>query len=90
MPLPKRIKLNAIPALIPNKVIDYNQGPDGPKYNKAYNQYIAERNNGIATAGSISTWIIKGNAVKPIQMLLHTYGMNARNSQLVSPDGSPL
>ncbi len=85
MPLPTGIELSAIPDLIPNKVAAYNQGPDGLSYNKAYNQYIAERDAGITVEGSLSTWIIKGNAVNPIQTLLHAYGMNARSSQLVSP-----
>ncbi|MCK4726359.1 MAG: hypothetical protein KAT29_11165, partial [Anaerolineales bacterium] len=85
MPLPAGIEIRAIPDLIPQKITDYNQGPDGPSYNEAYSQYIAERNTGIAAGGSLSAWVTSGNAVGLIQELLIAYGMNARNSQLVSP-----
>ena len=83
MPLPAGIEIGAIPDLIPQKITAYNQGIDGPTYNEAYNQYIAERNAGIAAAGSLSAWVASGDAVGPIQELLIAYGMNARNSQLV-------
>lgn len=76
--------MRAIPDLIPQKITAYNQGPDGPGYNQAYNQYIAERTARIAAAGSLSAWATNGNAIGPIQALLIAYGMNARNSQLVS------
>lgn len=85
MPLPAEIEIRAIPDLIPQKITAYNHGSDGLVYNEAYNQYIEERNNGIAAGGSLSAWITNGNAVGPIQALLIAYGMNARNSQLVSP-----
>ena len=83
MPLPAGIEIGAIPDLIPQKITAYNQGSDGPTYNEAYNQYIAERNAGIAAAGSLSAWVASGDAVGPIQELLIAYGMNARSSQLV-------
>ncbi len=85
MPLPKGIELTAVPALIPGKVEAYNQGPNGQDYNGAYNQYIRARNNGISAGGSLSSWIISGNAVGAIQTILAAYGMNARNSELVPP-----
>jgi len=69
--------------LIPQRITAYNQGPDGPGFNNAYNQYIAERSTGIAEEGSLSAWVANGNAVGPIQALLLAYGMNARNSHLV-------
>ena len=84
MPLPAGIEIRAIPDLIPNKITAYNHGLDGPRYNEAYNQYIAERNAGIAEEGSLSAWVTNGSAVVAIQELLIAYGMNARNSQLVS------
>lgn len=85
MPLLAGIEIKAIPDLIPQRITAYNQGPDGPGYNNAYNQYIAKRNAGIFAAGSLSAWLATGNAVGPIRELLIAYGMNARNSQLVAP-----
>lgn len=84
MPLPQGISIRAIPSCIPRNIREYNGMPNGPRYNKAYNEYIEARNKGIAATGSLSCWIASGKAVGSIQGLLKAYGMH-RNSKLVGP-----
>jgi hypothetical protein len=83
MPIPQGTLLNAIPAMLPERIAAYNApGTRTARYNLTYNHYIVGRTGGIA-AGGLSAWIAGGGAVIAIQSLLTSFGMNARNSVLV-------
>ena len=82
MPIPPDTTLNAIPAMFPGKIAIYNaSGTRTADYNLTYHHYILCRTGEIAASGSLSAWT--KSAVTPIQSLLASFGMNARNSVLV-------
>ena len=85
MPLPRNVGINEIPSLVASKIQKYNNSPKGAVYNNDYAIYISLREKGIKEIGSLSGWASSGKAIKPIQDLLIAYGMNARESQIVSP-----
>lgn len=84
MPIPVSTNINAIPALIASNISTYNTGRNGVAYNSHYNNYITARNAGIITATTLSGWIASGTAANAIIDLLTAYGMDVRNSRLVT------
>lgn len=85
MPIPEGTPLVALPGMLEPNIAAYNESDtnNGAGYNRLYYNYIAVRHDGIAAAGSLSAWII-GDGVASIQALLAAFGMNDRNSRLVS------
>lgn len=82
MPIPKSTQLTSIPSMLAVNVEAYNQNK--ADYNRSYNDYIAARNRGIETLGSLGSWVA-GDGGIAIQALLSAFGMNVRNSRLVNP-----
>jgi hypothetical protein len=80
MPIRKGTKLAEVPVVLAARIANYNDAHEA--YNRNYANYIAARNAGIASAGSLDAWIARDGAT-PIQILLDAFGMNARNSQIV-------
>lgn len=84
MPLLPETQLSRIAEMLPRAVDAYNVGAKGPAYNESYNTFIAARTAGLAANATITGWIDSGDAAMRISVLLNLYGMNARNSKLLS------
>ncbi len=84
MPVPEHTVLADIPQTLATKVGAYNASV-GKTYNPPYADYIAARETGVAAYGCLSAWLANDGAV-PIRRLLVAFGMDARNSRLVSHD----
>jgi len=84
MPIPKDTQLATIHRMLAAKISEYNSpGTFTEGYNHDYNRYIVGRVAGISAAGSLADWIASGEAASSIRALLKSFGMNARNSELV-------
>jgi hypothetical protein len=84
MPIPKETQLTTIQGMLAASISAYNSpGTYTERYNHDYNRYIVGRAAGISAAGSLAAWLASGEAASSIRALLKSFGMNARNSELV-------
>ena len=83
MPITPDSTRTQIVAAIPAKIATYNAAY--PAYNVTYGAFIAARAAGIAAAGSLAAWLATPDAAPAFIALLDSFGMNARNSELVAP-----
>lgn len=67
-------------------VRDYNTGTGGEAFNASYATFIENRERGIARQGSLSAWLATDAASMAVWGLLDSFGMNIRNSRLISVD----
>jgi hypothetical protein len=84
MPITPGSMRQEIVAAIPTNVAAYNVAY--PAYNAAYRAFIAARSGGIAEAGGVAAWLATPGAAHAFIALLDSFGMNARNSELVAPE----
>lgn len=83
MPITPGSTREEIVVAIPANIAAYNAAY--PEYNAAYRAFISARADGIAAAGSVAAWLATPGAAHAFISLLNSFGMNARNSELVAP-----
>jgi hypothetical protein len=84
MPIPKGVKTSYIVTNIKKRVDDYNE--KNFNYLKSYKKYNLIRNKYLNKYQRISQMIHDEDYMKELRKILIDYGMNARNSQLVSKE----
>jgi hypothetical protein len=85
VPIQKNTPLALLPALISNKIQDYNlTGSRTSAYNKTYENFIIARQQGIKMHLSIGKWVQLGSTATTIHRLLESFGMNSQRSELVT------
>lgn len=88
MPIPKNTQLASLPEIFSEKILSFNTlGDRTPQYNNQYDQYINEREKGVAeNSGSLYAWLQTQEGASAIRKLLLNFGMNVQRSKLVSEE----